>query len=196
MYSCKTDGDKPFADKDFNQVSESVYPFLFTEGSFWVFSISNSSELDSVYVVSGAWDTWRPGGPSGPGQGSSDSPSYHYYNMDYSSSVRGSYTEYVISDLITSDYLYIQGKTWLIASKEIGSGGNSSTISAVHDQYEVQAGSFNDVTEMHVFEEDMVTLEEIRFYADFVGLIKKIEVSNGDSTTYELLRFEAELFTD
>ena len=95
---CKKDSEvtRPYTH---GKISANLYPFLFNNGSYWVYRDTISSNIDSTTLTHITKSTFEVG-PSGPGQGSSGDE--EYFQISYLSfPTNFQYSEELLGEVIS-----------------------------------------------------------------------------------------------
>lgn len=189
--ACKKEEDSYF----YHKISESLYPLLFNEGSYWIYNNTDTSLFDTVVLTSVEIDTVVYG-PSGPGQGSPGEE--QVYVLFYTSSQFGAYKRTLREDYISRSWMgggEPIGVEYL-SSHKIGDEFMGAEIADIYDSYAVNGESYDKVVKMDVtnyggnFPGDMNI-----YYVDYVGIIKKAITKDDDSIeTWELLEHNVTLY--
>ena len=172
------------------KISESLHPFLFDTGSYWIYKRSNSSIPDSTVVKSISKNTFIVG-PMGPGQG--DQGDEEYYNIHYLSfPANNVYDEQLLGYVISRGLYY--GGCVLLSSKKVGDKGLNAEILEVLDSLTVENKIYKTVVKMKVNQDKYIDQNYQLYYVDSIGVIKKEIMGNGTVTeTWNLLRFRTKL---
>jgi hypothetical protein len=170
-------------------ISKSLYPYLFSQGSFWVYMKTNSNDLDYISVISISRDYFYVP-PSTPGQGIR---AYEeFYTIRYSSSLTGFYDEqlfgYVISrGLYNGGFVFLSGKT-------IGDKRMNAELTDVIDTLTVEHKMYKQVTKMKIKSDQYIVGNFNLYYADSVGIVRKEKTENDSITeTWNLIEFNTAL---
>jgi len=172
------------------KISQSLYPFLFDTGSYWIYKKSNSNIPDSTIVKSIIKSTFIVG-PTSPGQG--DQGDEKYYNIRYLSfPANNSYDEQLLGYVISRG-LY-SGGFILLSSKKIGDKSQNAEVLDVLDSLTIENKTYKTVVKMKVNKDYYVDQNYQLYYVDSIGLIKK-EIMDNDTVTetWNLLRFKTKL---
>ena len=189
LFSCSKDANFDTTSHLVSSISSSLYPFLFKKGSYWVYENQNTGQLDSVVVNSVTKDTVSLS-PLGPGQGARGEE--EYYNINYWSSVNGSYDEqlvgYVISKgLVSGGYLYL-------SSHKIGDESLNAKLTAIYDTLTIEDNLYRNVVKMEDSKDLYLSTDMNLYYVDSVGLVKKEIISNDTIVeTWNLIRYSVSL---
>jgi hypothetical protein len=183
---------KESEDKDYfhRKISESLHPFLFDTGSYWIYNKSNTSITDSTVVKSITKNTFIVG-PMGPGQG--DQGDEEYYNIQYMSfPANNVYNEQLLGYVISRGLF--SGGFVLLSSKKIGDKSQNAEILDVLDSLTIENKTYFTVVKMKVSQDEYVDQNYLLYYVDSIGVIKKEIMDNGTVTeTWNLLRFMTKL---
>jgi hypothetical protein len=168
------------------KISQSLHPFLFDKGSYWIYKKSNSSIPDCTVVKSITKNTFIVG-PMGPGQG--DQGDEEYYNIQYKSfPANNVYNEQLLGYVISRG-LYNGGCVFL-SSKKIGDKGLNAEILDVLDSLTIENKTYKTVVKMKVNQDKYIDQNYQLYYVDSIGVIKKEIMNNGTVTeTLNLVRF-------
>jgi hypothetical protein len=177
-------------DYSHGRISQSLYPFLFDTGSYWIYKKANSNILDSTVVKSISKDTFIIG-PFGPGQGNQGDE--EYYNIQYLSfPANNTYDEQLLGYVISRG-LYSGGFV-LLSSKKIGDKSQNAEILDVMDSLTIEHKTYKTVVKMKVSQDEYIDQNYQLYYVDSIGVIKKEITGNGTVTeTWNLLRFRTKL---
>ena len=183
---------KESKDKDYFQrkISESLLPFLFDTGSYWIYNKSNTSITDSTVVKSITKNTFIVG-PMGPGQG--DQGDEEYYNILYMSFPANNVYDEQLLGYVISRGLYSGGFV-LLSDKKIGDKSLNAEILDVLDSLTIENKTYKTVVKMKVNQDEYIDQNYQLYYVDSIGVIKKEIMNNGTVTeTWNLLRFRTKL---
>jgi hypothetical protein len=183
---------KESKDKDYfhRKISQSLYPYLFDTGSYWIYKKSNSNIPDSTIVKSITKNTFIVG-PMGPGQG--DQGDEEYYSIHYQCfPANNTYDEQLLGYVI-SQGLYSGGFV-LLSSKKIGDISQNAEILDVLDSLTIENRTYKTVVKMKVSQDEYIAQNYQLYYVDSIGVIKKEIMDNGTvRETWNLLRFRTNL---
>lgn len=169
-------------------INEKLFPLIFTEDSYWIYTNSNNLLYDSVILQGLRIDTI---GPSNIGKGYS--ATWEECEISYVSSYYGDYTEHFASAAILRGSP--NGGCIYKASFSIGDDCINATIAEIHDSILVNEVTYYRVVEMDVTEADSIDTNMKLFFKDSVGIVKKVLYhSSIDSTCWDLIEFETKLF--
>ena len=173
-----------------HKISESLYPLLFNEGSYWIYNNTDTTLFDTIVLTKVEIDTLVYG-PSGPGQGSPGEE--QVYVLSYTSSQFGAYQRTLREDYISRGWM-VGGEpigVEYLSSHQIGDELLSAKIADIYNSFVVNGESYADVVKMDVinyggnFPGDMNI-----YYVDYVGIIKKVIAKTDNTTeTWELLKY-------
>lgn len=174
-----------------SKISKSLYPFLFDNGSYWIYKDTISNVIDSIsltsiskYVV--------PLGAGGPGQGSPGDLEYFgisYYNH----TANYAYSEQLLGYVIARGFY---GGYTLLSNKNIGEKNENAEISDVLDSLTVEGNTYYNVVKMKITKDSYIDNNYNFYYVDNIGIIKK-ETTSNDSiiNTSNLLRYNTVMYT-
>ena len=172
------------------KIDDSLKPFLFDQGSYWVYtmypikadtivvqkdSISAPKDSvifvrdtvnvlnDSVFVESIAKDTINPVGMP---------RSYEIYDIKYHSSLKDStYNEQLIGYVITKGQ--VNGGFVLLSSKKNGDKSLNAEIVNVSEEMKVENVTYKQVVKMKVVKDQFINDSYFLYYVDKIGVIRK-----------------------
>lgn len=186
LFSSCQKNDNSVGGNSHYDISEDLYPLLFTPGSYWIYE-NQSRRMDSVNLISSEVDTV---GPFNSGKGFTSTS--EAYNIVYESSVYGTYQEqfvgYVISKgSVDGDYIYL-------SSFDVGDASRNARIAAIHDSLEIRGIAYNNVVEMEISKDNYINSEMRLCWVDSIGLVQKIIFENpNDSVIWQLIEYKVEL---
>lgn len=182
--------ESEYKDYFHHKISQSLNPFLFDTGSYWVYKKSNSDIPDSTVVKSITKNTFIVG-PMGPGQG--DQGDEEYYNIQYKSFPANNVYDEQLLGYVISRGLY-HGGCVLLSSKKIGDKGLNAEILDVLDSLTIENKTYKTVVKMKVNQDQYIDQNYQLYYVDSIGVIKKEIMSNAIVTeTWNLLSFRTKL---
>jgi len=175
------------------EISESLHPFLFENGSYWVYKNNSSNSLDSMIVTSISRDSFQIG-PSVPGQGPSGYQ--EVYTINYTT----------FPDLITSKeellgYVITKGHTaggyTLLSSKTKGDSSLNAKISDILDTLTIENQTYYNVVKMEISADRYIFNDYNYYYVDSIGVVKKeMIVDDSITDTWSLIRTNSALLDE
>jgi len=188
FFSCSKDEEKE-TPQPVGTISSSLHPFLFKKGSYWIFKNQNTGQLDSVVVNSISKNIFTVG-PSHPGQGSQGQE--EYYNINYLSTINGSYDEQLIGYVISKG-LFSGGYVYL-SNHKIGEESLNAKLTNIYDSLSIESNLYQNVVKMENSKDSYLTSDLNLYYVDSIGLVKKEIISNDSIIdTWNLLRYSVNL---
>lgn len=185
--SCEKDVEDNDVNTSASKISQSLHPFLFDKGSYWIYRNVNSGVEDSMTVTNLTRDSFQLG-PSGPGQGPQGDEEFFTINYLTYPDMKASKEEllgYVITRGHTS------GGYTLLSSKRKGDTSLNATILDILDSLKVENYTYYDVVKMKISADQYISNDYNFYYVDNIGVIKKELVENDSITdTWNLLRYE------
>jgi hypothetical protein len=188
MTGCNKDEEK----SELVKIDRTLYPFLFDQGTHWIYEKVNSDPTDTVTVIrdsinveSITRDTLYPAG---------EARSYEYYTIKYFSSLTDSVPDeqligYVISRGLNS------GGFLLLSSKKKGDKSMNAEIVNVSEEMKVENVVYKQVVKMKVLKDQYINDNYFFYYVDRVGIIKKEKVVNDTiRETWNLKRYTTRMF--
>ena len=170
------------------KINESLFPFLFDQGSYWIYQNTNdNSIIDSVVLISLLEEEETQ--MIGKGYLSKD----QVFHLTYQSSKNGTFSEYLIGYVIAKES--VNAGFIYLSSRKIGDSSRNASIKNIHGELQINGMAFKDVVEMDIEKAEYISDEMNLFYADSVGLVKK-QIKNGNNITedWELLRYEVHFY--
>lgn len=190
IISCKKEKEIKTSENH-GKISQTLYPFLFDNGSYWVYIDTSTNSIDSVVLSAITKSTFNIP-PSTPGQGSQGDE--EYFNIKYYSFLSSGYYEEQLLGYVISRGLYNGGYT-LLSSKRIGDKSNNAEIINVFDSLKIAGNTYKKVVKMKITKDYYIDSNYNFYYVDSVGVIRK-EKTNNDSViqVWNLLRFKINMF--
>lgn len=186
MTACEKDEQK----YELVKIDDSLKPFLFDQGSYWVYTMypikadtivvkkdslsapkdsviyvrdTVNVQNDSVFVESIAKDTINPVGMP---------RSYEIYDIKYHSSLKdSSYHEQLIGYVITKGL--VDGGFVLLTSKKKNDRSMNAEIVNYSEEMKVENVTYKQVVKMKVSKDKFINDNYFLYYADQKGMIKK-----------------------
>lgn len=176
---CKKDKEIAQTNYDHHKISQTLYPFLFHLGSYWVFKDTITSTIDSTIVTSITKNTFYfKGGDA------------EYFHINYKSyPTNSTYQEELIGYVISRGNSS-SGYT-LLSSKQKGDKSQNAEITDVLDSLIVEGKTYHTVVKMKIKKDYNIPNNYNFYYVDSVGIIKK-ETTVNDLVidTWNLLRYK------
>ena len=165
IFSCKK--EEPEKVTSYLKIEKSLYPLLFEEGSYWNYVNTETSDIDRIELTEVIHENRTTS------EGDSWSSVDEVYECSYTSSINNDFRNLYLGYLIMkSDE---NGGLLFFGSKTIGEENGSAIIINIHPTYQILDTEYHNVTEFYI-EENFNILKPIRlFYADSIGLVKKVE---------------------
>ena len=168
------------------KISSNLYPYLFDNGSYWIYKDSLTNNLDST-IITGISKKSYFVSPSGPGEGSPGN--FEYFEIEYFSYPSNStYSEEVIANMISRGL--ISGGFTYFSKKTIGDSLQNAKIENILDTLTVHGQLYHNVIKMRIQADSYISQNYNFYYVDSVGIIKK-ELRTGETitNTWNLLRY-------
>lgn len=180
-------------------LSDVLKPFLFRQNSYWVYTNSNTGNLDSLVVTSTKNDFCYDAHPKyGGGNYVKEYRVTNYLFFEGSQTTSYSYWDYAMYDYIKhqggGEYGQY-GQPIFSCTKTIGAEFNGLVLEGLISTMVINGNTFNDVRKFRLVAEKQIypkifQEDRLLYYSPHVGLIKKVIMpTSGDSTTLELLRW-------
>jgi len=179
LFSCRKDKNADNSDlTKYFYLSNSLTPYKFKTGSYWIYENDSTSTLDSVVVTSTENDFyWSP--PSVHGQ---PGTKYEFYKINLKSFA----TSQTYNDYLTNSYIkrngsgdYGQnGQPIFMANRDTGTIFNGMKIIAKFPTMTINSNSFINVVETKITAsqqyQPMFSYDTYLYFTDTIGLIKKV----------------------
>jgi hypothetical protein len=187
VISCKEELE---TNNNLGRISQSLYPFLFDNGSYWIYRDSATNIVDSIILTSISRDTLNIP-PSVPHQSSTNSE--EFFGLNYYSILSGSYQEQLIGYVISKGYY--KGGFLLLSSKRPRDKSENAEIVNVFDTLTIAGNLFKEVVKMKITKDEYVNANYNLYYVDSIGVIRK-EIINNDSQiqVWNLLRYKTVMY--
>jgi hypothetical protein len=171
-------------------IQESLKPFLFSNGSYWIYSSPMTSNLDSVIVFGITRESFNVS------QTRPDSiliTKEIYYQIFY----RNYITNEIFKDQVYKNTIarsVKNGGYTFLADSEIGTSYNNAQVSDIIDTLIVEGNPYLNVVKMKVNEDNYIQGNFYFYYADSIGIVRKeILVNDTVVNTWNLLRYNVVL---
>jgi len=168
-------------------IDSALYPLLFDTGSYWVYENEINKIIDSISLIN-INKYYLP--PVKIGQESS--LYFEEYNLKYSSSISGIYDEQLVGYIISKGstnggYIYL-------GSHQVGDSSQNANIDTIYDTLIIAGNTYFNVVKMQCRKDQYLSDDLNLYYADSIGLIKKV-IIEGEMITdnWNLLRYKTNL---
>ncbi len=173
----------------FYKISESLHPFLFTEGSSWIYSNLSNAAADTVVIIDFESDELSLG-PTGPGQGPRGSS--EFFNISYQSSFSDDFEEQLIGSIISRGL--ISGGYTYLSGFDIGEENGNAVLVDIIDTLTVGNLIFNDVVKMDLSADNHLHQDLNLYYVDSIGVVKKeVKQNNSIIETWNLVEYDVSI---
>jgi hypothetical protein len=195
LCSCKKDAPP---DIHYSYLQESLHPYMFKIGSYWVYENDSTGLLDSV-IVTDTKKGFFTTPPLGPGTPSNEKIEYYKISL-FSFLNAQNYTDFLSADLITRNGNESPefGQPILLSGRAIGSHVSGAYVFDVIDSLDVNAESFFNVIQMKIVSDEQQEFifenNTHLYYQDHIGLIKReIGLGDGQFESWSLIRWNINL---
>jgi hypothetical protein len=158
-------------------LSESLKPYMFQQGSWWIYKNDSTEVSQSVLVTSTVRDTglWRPSAPHTPGS------KFDYYLINfYNSTTNETYNDFLTNDFIRrngGDYYGENGQPILTPSADIGYSFNGMEMVDRIAEMTINGHVFTNIKKVKITAvdqyQDEFDYDTYLYFIDSIGLIKK-----------------------
>lgn len=180
----------------FNYLSESVTPYKYKAGSYWIYENDSTGLTDSITVdsvLTGFFESI----PNVHGTtGSTYTEFYKMYFHDFGTSEQYNQTlmNYFLVRNYSGNWSNFYGQSIYAANSPIGTTNNGMTIIAKFLSMNIGINTFNNVDKVQIIAADQFcpefSYDTYFHYCDSVGLIKKeTELSPGNIESWSLKRW-------
>ena len=180
----------------YNYISESIAPYKFKTGSYWIYENDSTGLLDSVTVDSISTGFFVSI-PSVHGTtGYTYTQFYKMYFHDFGTSELYNQTlmnNYLVRNY-SGDYSNFYGQGIYAANSPVGTSSNGMTIIAKFLSMNIGINTFNNVDEVQIIAADQsfpeFAFDTYLYYSDTIGLIKKEAIlSPGNIESWSIKRW-------
>jgi hypothetical protein len=186
--------DNPDNQTRYFYLSESLNPYKFKTGSFWIFQNDTTAILDSILVTSTEHDFyWLP--PPIHGQ-SGDKHEYYKINL------KSFATLHIYNDYLTNYYIKRDGggdygengQPIFMTNSDTGSVFNGMKIIAKFPIMTINGNTFTNVIETKITAsqqyQPIFVNDTYLFYTESIGLIKQVaDIGNGNFESWSIKRW-------
>lgn len=179
----------------YKYLNESIKPYKFKTGSYWVFENDTTGELDSIIVTSTENDfVWCP--PPVHGQ-SGEKDEFYKINL------KSFATSQTYNDYLTNYYIkrngsgeYGQnGQPIFVVNSDTGEVFNGMKIIAKIPTMTISNNTFNNVVETKIIAsqqyQPMFTKDTYLYFSDSIGIIKKVtDIGTGNFESWSIKRWK------
>lgn len=184
FYSCKK--DEYSGGDSYSPIDESLYSQIFEEGSYWNYINPETEVVDHKELIEVIHEDRSVGG----GHGSSVTA--ETYTFIYQSSEHGEYDELGMGYVLRENG--IEGGFLYFGSKVIGASALNARIVDVHNNYKLLGNEYENVVEFFIESKYGILNPMTLFYADSIGLVKKIEyLETNDTVSWNLQNYNVSL---
>jgi len=195
IMSCKK--DNPTEQYSYDYLSASLKPFMFKNGSYWVYENDTTGILDSILVTGTKHDFFIQS-PTGPGQ--TGSPvKVEYYKIELYDALNAiNFNDFLLGAIITRNGTENgnshMGQPILLSNFYIGDKLNGAQLFDTLAILNVNNNTFHEVQEMKIIYPEQTQNEFAHdtylYFADSIGLVKKeIDLGNGNFESWSLKRW-------
>ena len=195
VISCKKENSED--ETNYSYLNESIEPYKFKSGSYWVFQNDSTKILDSIVVISTESNFyWSP--PPVQGQAGTKR---EYYNMNLQSFL----TSNNFNHFLTSNYIkqngggdYGQdGQPIFMSESNIGTKFNGMEIIEKFPTLIINGNSFNYIVETKITESEqyqpVFSNDTYLYFSDSIGIVKKVTgFGNGNFDSWSILRWNVQ----
>lgn len=179
---------------NYSYLSESIKPFKFMAGTYWIFQNDSTEILDSIVVISTENDFyWSPPSIQGQAGGKSE-----YFQMNLKSFL----TLDIYNDYLTNYYIKRNGggdygengQPIYLANRDIGTEFNGMTIIAKYESLTINSNTFENIVETKITDslqyQPMFDNNTYLYFSDSIGLIKKVtDLGNGNYDSWSIKKW-------
>ena len=189
--SCQEDDQTPITIRYLN---ESIKPYKFMTGSYWIFINDTSGIEDSILVTSTVNDFYV----SAAGINAKSSIKEEFFQIN----LKNFSTSNIYNDYLTISYIkrngggfYGQnGQPIYIAESDTGTEFNGMTIIAKYSTFTINSNTFNNVVATKITAsqqyQPMFSNDTYLYFCDSIGLIKKVTIlGSGNVESWSVLRW-------
>lgn len=189
--SCKKEDETTSSSYTYYKIKQSLYPFLFDYGSFWIYKDTITGNIDSISLTSITKHnvTIKPIVPTQGPQGEQE-----YFNIQYLSFP----SNQIIEEQLMSDFIsrgLINGGFTLLSSKTKGDKRLNAEITEILNSLKVEETTYYNVVKMKISKDNYIKNYCFYYYVDSIGIIKKEITSNNKVVnTSNLMRYKTNLY--
>lgn len=177
--------DNPGGGTQYNEIHENLFSFLFEPGSYWIYSRNEHNMIDSIYLTDQIVYNL-----SSVSVGQGNSIVNQEYKISYTSSLAGTYSEYLVGYIISRGS--VSGGYIYLSSYQIGDVGANARIENIFDSLAIKETTFYNVVMMKITKDNYIETDMHLYYADSIGVIKK-EILDGEQIieTWDLMSYNS-----
>lgn len=195
LLSCHKDKivEEPPTPTTYRYIEESLKPYKFKTGSYWIFENDTTGLLDSVIVLYTQNDFyWST--PQVHGQAGTKS---EYFEIN----LKSFFTNLSYNDYLTFNFIKrngggtygTNGQPIFIANSPVGSGFNGMEISSKLPTITINSHIFNNVDVVKITALNQIQMEFTNdtylYYSDSIGLIKKVTILSNNIESWSIKRW-------
>ena len=193
LFSCKK--NKEETPIFYEKISSALTPYMFKNGSYWVYENDSTFALDSISLTSIMHDYfWQP--PSSPGSDNRTKIEYYKINLhDFLSS--HDYDDFLFAGIITrnGNENPTYGQPIFVSFGAIGSSLDGAYVWDTINSINIGGNVYTKVREMKIVSSEQIDHEFLHdtylFYRDSIGIIKKvIDLGGGNKESWSLKRWK------
>lgn len=189
--SCKKEDETTSNPYVYYKIKQSLHPFLFDYGSYWIYKDTITGNMDSISLISITKNNVSIK-PSVPRQGPQGE--HEYFNIQYLSFP----SNQIIEEQLMSDFIsrgLINGGFTLLSSKMKGDKRLNAEITEILNSLKVEETTYYNVVKMKISKDYYINNDCFYYYVDSIGIIKKEITSNNKVVnTLNLLRYKTNLY--
>lgn len=171
LVSCEKE-ERGCAGPTYSYLDERLYPLLFEEGSYWIYKIDSTNNLDSVVLSEKVKTTFA----HNTGHGCASIEEVYY--LSYFGTLSGNYRDVYIGYVIARNDPY--GGFLYLSSHYIGDESSNARIEDIYDTLVVENVAYYNVVKMNIQMATHLSSAMNLYYVDSIGIVKK-EIKNDEN---------------